>query len=76
MLCNKCYAKMLHIMRFEKGKATEFDRCPKCFYETRPQTIKFDSFKTKTEKENTHKSCLPKPKRDKDTKKRMIKKRK
>lgn len=50
MLCKKCYKQMIHVMSFEKGKSTEFERCPKCFYETKHKNIKFDSFKTKTDK--------------------------
>lgn len=58
MFCKKCNEKMNHVMRFEKDKSTEFDRCPKCFYETKHKTIKFDTVKTKTDKLQTSKNSL------------------
>lgn len=50
MFCKNCNVKMQHVIRFEKGAMFEFERCPKCYSESKkvPYTIK-----TKTEQMKT-----------------------
>ncbi len=48
MFCKKCNTLMKHVMRFEKGKAVEFECCPKCYSESKHNPLKYP--KTKTEK--------------------------
>ena len=49
MFCKGCNTKMRYVLRFEKGAMFEFERCPKCYAESKkvPYTVK-----TKTEQVN------------------------
>ena len=39
IICNNCYILMQPIMSFSKDKHEKFDRCPKCFGETKHRKI-------------------------------------
>lgn len=38
--CRDCRTKMISILSFSKDKNEKFNRCPKCYLETRHQKIK------------------------------------
>lgn len=59
MLCKRCGRLMSHVMRFEKGKTFELERCPYCHIESKPVLLKsqmhFNAEKDKPIKEGKHK---------------------
>lgn len=57
MFCRSCNYRMVHLLRFEKGKSFELYRCPKCYQESKKIPLKFN--KTKTEQ---HKPSFKKKK--------------
>lgn len=61
MFCKKCNTLMKHVMRFEKGKALELERCPKCYAESKANPLKFH--KTNSEKERTERNSPAKNRR-------------
>lgn len=38
--CKECGARMVDVMSFSKDKNEKFNRCPKCYSETRRNKIK------------------------------------
>lgn len=38
--CRDCNAKMVSVLSFSKDKNEKFNRCPKCYLETRHNKIK------------------------------------
>ena len=38
-LCKYCYIPMVGVMSFSKDKREKFDRCPKCFGETKHRKL-------------------------------------
>ena len=38
--CRDCSTKMVGVLSFSKGKNEKFNRCPKCYSETRHNKIK------------------------------------
>ena len=38
-LCKDCYVPMIGVMSFSKDKREKFDRCPKCFGETKHRKL-------------------------------------
>ena len=38
-ICKDCYVPMIGVMSFSKDKHEKFDRCPKCFCETKHRNI-------------------------------------
>lgn len=54
MFCRNCNILMKHVMRFEKGKAIELERCPRCNAESKERPLKYPT--TKTEKVQTKKN--------------------
>ena len=41
-LCKDCYVPMVGVMSFSKGKHEKFNRCPKCFGETKHKKLRDD----------------------------------
>ena len=41
-ICRDCNIPMQPVMSFSKGKNEKFDRCPKCFGETKHRKIRDD----------------------------------
>ena len=39
-LCKDCYIPMVGVMSFSQDKHEQFSRCPKCYAETKHQSIK------------------------------------
>ena len=52
--CTKCNKLMVHVMRFENGKASEFYRCPICWAESKKMPLFFNDDKLKQEKKRTN----------------------
>lgn len=50
MFCEKCGAKMIHHVSFSKQRNVEYEKCPKCGFETRKVPIDFNNIKSKTMK--------------------------
>ena len=44
-ICRDCNVPMQPVMSFSKDKHEEFDRCPKCFGETKHQKLRDDDLK-------------------------------
>ena len=42
MICKDCYIPMTGVMSFSKDKHEKFDRCPKCFGETKHRKLRDD----------------------------------
>ena len=42
MLCKKCNKAMKRVMSFYNGKAYEFHRCPRCWYESKKMPLIFN----------------------------------
>lgn len=42
MICKDCYVLMIGVMSFSKDKHEKFNRCPKCFGETRHKKLRED----------------------------------
>lgn len=42
MICKDCYIPMVGVMSFSKDKHEKFNRCPRCYGETKHQRIKDD----------------------------------
>ena len=40
MICKTCDIQMQSVMSFSKDKREKFDRCPKCFGETKHRKLK------------------------------------
>ena len=40
MLCKNCCVPMVGVMSFSNEKREQFSRCPKCYAETKHQSIK------------------------------------
>lgn len=47
MRCEKCGCKMVKVYSFERDKAFEFKRCPKCWFETKHVKARFDDIQLK-----------------------------
>ena len=41
-ICKDCYVPMVGVMSFSKDKHEKFDRCPKCFGETKHRKLRDD----------------------------------
>ena len=39
IICKDCYIPMVSVMSFSKNKHEKFDRCPKCFGETKHRKL-------------------------------------
>ena len=39
IICKDCYVPMIVVMSFSKDKREKFDRCPKCFGETKHRKL-------------------------------------
>ena len=42
MICRDCNVLMQPVISFSKGKHEKFDRCPKCFGETKHKKLRDD----------------------------------
>ena len=42
VICKDCYVPMQPVMSFSKDKHEKFDRCPKCFGETKHVKLRDD----------------------------------
>ena len=42
IICKDCYVPMIGVMSFSKDKHEKFDRCPKCFGETKHRKLRDD----------------------------------
>ena len=42
IICKDCYVPMIGVMSFLKDKHEKFDRCPKCFGETKHKKLRDD----------------------------------
>ena len=42
IICKDCYVPMIGVMSFSKGKHEKFNRCPKCFGETKHKKLRDD----------------------------------
>ena len=42
IICKDCYVPMVGVMSFSKDKHEKFDRCPKCFGETKHRKLRDD----------------------------------
>ena len=40
MLCRDCYIQMTEVMSFSKDKHEKFARCPKCYGETKHNSLR------------------------------------
>ena len=42
MICKDCYVPMIGVMSFSKDKREKFNKCPKCYGETRHVKLRDD----------------------------------
>ena len=42
MICRDCYIPMVNVMSFSKDKHEKFARCPKCYGETKHNSLRND----------------------------------
>lgn len=50
MICKRCNLLMKNVMQFESDKRYQFQRCPKCHYESKKIPLFFKSGNTKQNK--------------------------
>ena len=43
MICPKCHSAMKHVLRFTKERNCELYVCDKCYFETKPKRIIYNS---------------------------------